>query len=205
MWTRPSVPGLRVTKAPNEVVEATRPSTMSPAWVSLREQTDALDAAIAQLAVGGEHLDEAVLGHVDGALELGFHAADGLAALADDRADLLGVDADGGDARGEIGQFGPRRADGVGDAIEDEQPRLPGPGQGVAHDVERHARDLDVHLQGGDALVGAGDLEVHVAQVVLHPGDIGENHVVVALFDEAHGDAGHRAGDGHARVHQRKG
>ena len=78
------------------------------------EQADALDAAVAQLAVGGEDLDQPVLGHVDGALELGFHAADGLAALADDRADLLGVDADGGDARSEVGQLGPRAADGLG-------------------------------------------------------------------------------------------
>ena len=53
--------------------------------------------------------------------------------------------------------------------------------------------------------VGAGHLEVHVAQVVFHPGDVGEHHVVVALFDEAHGDAGHRAGDRHAGVHQGEG
>ena len=65
--------------------------------------------------------------------------------------------------------------------------------------------DLDVHLQSGDALVGAGHLEVHVAQVVFHAGDVGEHHVVVALFDEAHGDAGHRAGDRHAGVHQGEG
>ena len=62
----------------------------------------------------------------------------------------------------------------------------------VAQDVERHARDLDVHLEGGDALLGAGDLEVHVAEVVLHAGDVGQDDVVVALLDQAHGDAGHR-------------
>ena len=82
---------------------------------------------------------------------------------------------------------------------------LLGPRQGVAHDVERDTGDLDVHLQSGDALVGAGHLEVHVAQVVFHPGDVGEHHVVVALFDETHGDAGHRAGDRHAGVHQSEG
>ena len=102
------MPGLRVTKAPNEVVEATRPSTMSPDLGLAGEQADALDAGVAQLAVGGEDLDQTVLGHIDGALELGFHAADGLAALADDRPDLLGIDADGGDARRELRQLGPR-------------------------------------------------------------------------------------------------
>ena len=63
----------------------------------------------------------------------------------------------------------------------------------VAQDLERDARDLDVHLQRGDALLGAGDLEVHVAEVVLDAGDVGEDDVVVALLDQAHGDAGDRA------------
>ena len=40
---------------------------------------------------------------------------------------------------------------------------------------------------------GAGDLEVHVAEVVLDAGDVGEHDVVVALLDEAHRDAGDRA------------
>ena len=37
--------------------------------------------------------------------------------------------------------------------------------------------------------VGAGDLEVHVAEVVLDAGDVGEDDVVVALLDQAHRDA----------------
>ena len=37
------------------------------------------------------------------------------------------------------------------------------------------AADLDVHLQGGDALGGAGDLEVHVAEVILVAEDVGED------------------------------
>ena len=35
--------------------------------------------------------------------------------------------------------------------------------------------DLDVHLQRGDAGGGAGDLEVHVAQVILVAEDVGEH------------------------------
>ena len=62
-----------------------------------------------------------------------------------------------------------------------------------AHDLLRDAGDLDVHLQRGDALAGAGDLEVHVAEVVLGALDVGEDDVVVALLDEAHGDAADRA------------
>ena len=35
------------------------------------------------------------------------------------------------------------------------------------HDLFGDAGDLDVHLQGGDALLGAGHLEVHVAEMIL--------------------------------------
>ena len=51
---------------------------------------------------------------------------------------------------------------------------------------------------------GAGDLEVHVAEVVLDAGDVGEDDVVVALLDQAHRDARDRRLDRHARVHQRQ-
>src|SRR5581483_521629 len=74
----------------------------------------------------------------------------------------------------------------------------------VAHDLLRDAGDLDVHLERGDAVTRTGDLEVHVTEVVLGALDVGQDHVVVALLDEAHRDAAHRCGDRHARVHQRE-
>ena len=72
----------------------------------------------------------------------------------------------------------------------------------LGEDLEGDARDLDVHLERGDALGGAGDLEVHVAEVVLDAGDVGEHDVVVALLDETHRGAGHRSADLHAGVHE---
>ena len=54
-------------------------------------------------------------------------------------------------------------------------------------------------------LVGAGDLEVHVAQVVFHALDVGQDAVALAFLDQAHGHAGHRGLDRHAGVHQRQG
>ena len=51
-------------------------------------------------------------------------------------------------------------------------------------------------------LVGAGYLEVHVAEEVLDALDVGEDDDVVAFLDEAHGDAGNRRLDGHAGVHE---
>ena len=45
------------------------------------------------------------------------------------------------------------------------------------------------------ALLGAADLEVHVAQVILVAEDVGQHRDPVAFLDEAHGDAGHRRRD----------
>jgi hypothetical protein len=76
--------------------------------------------------------------------------------------------------------------------------------EGVPHDLLRDAGDLDVHLESRDALARAGDLEVHVTEVILGALDVGEDDVVVALLDEAHGDAADRRLDRHPGVHQRE-
>ena len=87
--------------------------------------------------------------------------------------------------------------------LEDEQPPPASLLERIAQDVEGDPGDLDVHLKGGDPVGGAGDLEVHVAEVVLDAGDVGEHHVVVALLDQAHRDPGHGARHRHAGGHQR--
>ena len=79
-----------------------------------------------------------------------------------------------------------------------------GLGERLAHDLRGDAHDLDVHLQRGDALARAGDLEVHVAVVVLGAGDVGEDGVLVAFLHEAHRDAGDRTLERDARLHQRE-
>ena len=72
------------------------------------------------------------------------------------------------------------------------------------HDLLGDALDLDVHLQRGDAAVGAGDLEVHVAEVILVAEDVGQHGEAVAFLDEAHRDAGDVRLHRHAGVHQRE-
>ena len=42
----------------------------------------------------------------------------------------------------------------------------------LAHDFDRDALHLDVHLHGGDAVDGAGNLEVHLAESVFEALDI---------------------------------
>ena len=60
------------------------------------------------------------------------------------------------------------------------------------------AGQLEVELEAGDARVGAAELEVHVAVVILAAEDVGEDEVALQLAvlailgDEAAGDAGDR-------------
>ncbi len=74
-------------------------------------------------------------------------------------------------------------------AAEDVQAALARLVERVAHDLAGDAADLDVHLHRGDPIGGPGDLEVHVAEMVLVAEDVGEDADLVALADETHGDA----------------
>ena len=57
--------------------------------------------------------------------------------------------------------------------VEDVQPAAARLVERLAHHLGGDAADLDVHLQRGDAVGRAGDLEVHVAVVILGAGDVG--------------------------------
>src|SRR4051794_36728235 len=168
----------------------------------LRHGADPVGERVALLARGGVDADVALVVDVDLRLVLVGEPADGLPALADEQADLVRVDLDGRDPGGVLRELLVRRGDHLGHLAEDVRAGLEGLLQRVTEDVEGDARDLDVHLEGGDALGGAGDLEVHVAEVVLHARDVREDDVVVALLDQAHRDARHGALDRHARVHE---
>ena len=50
----------------------------------------------------------------------------------------------------------------------------------------------------------AGNLEVHVAEMILVAEDVADHREVLAFEDQAHGDARDRALQGNARVHQRE-
>ena len=70
--------------------------------------------------------------------------------------------------------------------------------------VARDAGNLDVHLNRRHALLRACDLEVHIAECVLHALNVRQDRIVVAVLDEPHGDARHGTLDRNARVHQRE-
>ena len=64
--------------------------------------------------------------------------------------------------------------------------------------------DFEIHLDSGDALVGTGYLEVHIAEEVLETLDIDHGHPALTLGDQAAGDTGDRRLDRHTGVHQRQ-
>ena len=150
------------------------------------------------LGVGGGDLDGAVVVDVDLGARLLDDRADDLAARADDFADLVDGDLHGLDARGVGGELAAARGQRLAHLVEDVQPAVLGLRQRLLHDLGRDAGDLDVHLQRGDAVRGAGDLEVHVAEVVLVAEDVGQHGELLALEDQAHGDARDRRLERHA-------
>ncbi|CAN3989081.1 Guanine deaminase, partial [Dysosmobacter welbionis] len=151
--------------------------------------------------------DGAVVVDVDLGAGVGHDLLDDLAAGADDLPDLGGVDVHGQ----HLGRVLADLLAGLGDGgqhdlIQDLAPGVIGDVQGLLDDLHGEAVVLQVHLDGGDALLGTAHLEVHLAVEILHALDVDEGgEGAVVVLDQAAGDAGHRGLDGHAGVHQGQG
>ena len=74
--------------------------------------------------------------------------------------------------------------------------------------MRRDAVEFGVQLQGRDELLGAGDLEVHIAERVLGAEDVGECDIprltVNLIGHQTHRDTGHRRLQWHTGVQQRQ-
>ena len=151
---------------------------------------------------GGEDGDAAAVLDIHGSAGGGGDRLDVLAAGSDDHADDFGVHEDFGMLRGILGEFGAGAVDGLLHFAEDMQAGLMRLTHGLAHDLGGQAGDLDVHLHGGYAFGGTGNLEVHVAEGIFVAEDVGQHDEVIAFLDEAHSHAGDRIGNRHARVHE---
>src|SRR5207237_2404344 len=131
----------------------------------------------------------AVVLELDGRPGLGLDRADHLAPWADDLPDLVRLDLDRLDPRRPSRELGARLGDDAAHRFDDEEARLAGLLERGPHDVERDSLDLDIHLQRGDALCGASDLEVHVAVVIFEALDVREDGPSVAVRHQTHSDA----------------
>ena len=155
----------------------------------------------------GEHAGDRhgpVVGDVDLGARRVLQTADDLAAWADDRANLLRVDLDLDQTRRKSRQLRARPTQGSEHLLEDVQATDLGLFECLFEQFARQTLALDVHLQGSDAFLRAGDLEVHVAAVVLGALDVGEDGDLVAFLHETHRDAGNGLLDRHAGVHERE-
>src|SRR5262249_35386861 len=139
--------------------------------------------------VGRRYVYGAIVFHVDLDAGLLDDAADDLAARSNHVADLIGRNVQGVDARGVLADVGIGRGQRLVHLVEDEEASAARLFESLGHDGDGHVGDLDVHLQAGDAFARTGDLEVHVAIVILGARDIGEDGVLIAFHDQAHGDA----------------
>ena len=168
------------------------------------DRLDPVDRRLDRLRVGGGDLHRAVVLDVDLGAGLLDDLADHLAAGADHFADLVGRDVEHLDARRVLAELGARLRQRLRHLAEDVHAAVLRLGQRDLHDLFGDAGDLDVHLQRGDAALGAGHLEVHVAEMILVAEDVGEHREALVLEDEAHRDAGGRPLERHARIHQRE-
>ena len=147
-----------------------------------------------------------VLLNVDLAVALCADLLDNLALLADDIADLLGVDLGGehlGSILGEL--FSGLGDNGQHNFIEDVAACLVGLVKSLADNSGGQTVYFKIHLDSGDALLRAGDLEVHVAEEVLETLDINHGHEAVALGNKAAGDTGNGSLYRHAGRHKGEG
>src|SRR5579872_2177438 len=142
---------------------------------------------------------------VDLGAGLGDDLVDDLAAWADDVFDLVGMDLQHEHAGCELGEAAPRSGNRFAQLVDDEQAALTRLFHGPAHDIDRDAADLDVHLHRGDAVHRAGDFEVHLAERVFEALDIAQNSRTAVFENQAHGDPADVLAQRHARIHEREG
>ena len=142
----------------------------------------------------------------DGGTGFFLEALDGLATLADNGTDELGSHFDLHHARYKGLVVLTRFADGLHHFAHDVQATLTGLLEGFLQYFVAQAVHLDIHLGSGDAVLGTGHLEVHIAQVIFVTEDIGQDGIavvrVLGIGDQTHGHTGHRLADLHAGVHE---
>src|SRR5574341_138007 len=154
--------------------------------------------------IGRRNVDHAAVLDVDLGARLLHDAADHLASAPDHVLDLVRVDLHGDDPGREGIQVLPRGGKRLEHLAQDVQPSVFCLLEGRAHDIDRDALDLHVHLEGGYAGARPGYFEIHITEMVFKAEDIGKDDDLIAFLDEPHGDARDRGLDRHSRVHKRE-
>ena len=157
--------------------------------------------------IGRQYEHAAVVVYVYLHAGIGNDLIDGLAAGADDFADLIGIDAEL-QHPGRIGRklrAGLRK--GFEHLIQYEQPAAACLCKRAGQNLFINALYLYIHLNGGYTVLGACNLEVHIPKEVLKALYIGHNGYVAVggILNKAHGNARNGLLDGYARIHEGQG
>src|SRR5579859_1294363 len=155
------------------------------------------------LVIGGD-VDLAGVIHINFDAGCINDAADHLAAGANEIADLIHWNLQGVNTRGMFGDLAARFSQNLAHPIEDKHPSLAGLLQSFAHNRSADVGDLDIHLQRGNAVTGAGDFEIHIAIVVFCASNVGKNGIGVAFLHQPHSHTGNRGLKRHTGIHQGK-
>src|SRR5438067_1623996 len=142
--------------------------------------------------------------HIDLGAGLLLDAADRLALGTDEVADLVGPDLHREDAGSVLGELRASLAHRLLHDVEDVHPRVLGLLERLAEHAPVELLDLDVHLNRRHAVARAGDLEVHVAEMIFRTQNIREDRGAAAIGDQTHRHARTRRLHRHAGVHQRE-
>ena len=145
------------------------------------------------------------------AVEFDFRAGffhnllDYAALLADNVADFVGVDFKADNLGSVNGKLGRNLGNNLEHFGKNELSTLVCLIDCGVHNLFGNALDFDIHLDSGNTLCGARNLEVHIAEEVFKSLNIGK-HLEVArflIFDKTHSNARNRRFDGNAGVHKR--
>jgi len=174
---------------------------------------------LADLSLGGECLDarqrlrhgvavrrgdgdDTIVIDIDADTCLVNDTSDRFAARADQRSNLGDGYRHRGDSRRIGRDLGTRSGQGGVHHIEHLEAPHPGLFQSLLNDFIRQPGYLDVQLNSRNALFGACDLKVHVAQMVLKTLDVRQERISIAAGNEPHGDSGDGRSKGHPGIKQ---
>ena len=154
---------------------------------------DHLARSFSGFASSGSNVDGAVIFDRQICAGVFLDLVDHLALRANDLTDLIHGNLDGDDARSVRAHF-IRAVNSLVDQIKDGQASVAGLSKGATQDLGINTVEFGVELEGGDEVLGAGYLEVHVAEAVFGAENVGQGDSLLNAINftghEAHGDTG---------------
>ena len=157
---------------------------------------------VAILDIDGGDEDRAVLLDINLRIRIVDDLFDHLAARPNDVADLVDVNVHGRDPRRIRREIRRRFSDALQHFPHDEGAAALRLFKRRGENFPGNPGNFDIHLNRRNALLCPGDFEIHIAEGVFHTLNIGQNSVLIAVFDEPHRYARNRPPNGNAGIHQ---